>query len=172
MEAWYNNATANFHTFRKPKFMTTFTAQLTQYVLPSGFAKPVETDLPIEVEPLYKQMQRANCRLECEVLTTSEVSITVTHSKDKLDIDCSVTANGPAVQAGIIEMLKRKPWNTHLLGQLRELGGTYETLMRERGDTEEGIIDDGRSIESIDEDIDELLDCAMTIARTLNDIGE
>ncbi len=172
METWYNNATVNFHTFRKPKFMQTFDAQLTQYVRPAGTPKRVTTPLPIEVEPLYGQMLKAKCRLDVEVLTTSEVSVTVTHYEDKIDIDCSVTANGPAVQPGIVAMLKRKPWIKHLLDQLRELGGKYESLMEERRISDENEVDDTRSTESIDEDIDDLLDETMTIARTLNDIGE
>lgn len=86
----------------------TFVAYLHQFIRPYGHKKTVETDLPIDVEPLYKDMQAHGCRLECEVLLTGEVSVTV--SDDGADHDFSVTPNGPAVQPGIAAMLRRRSW--------------------------------------------------------------
>lgn len=94
--------------------MNTFEAQLTQFMRPNGTSKSVTTTLPIEVEPLYKSMLAAGCRLEAEVLTTDEVSVTVSNVVSEVDIDFSVTQNGPDVQSGIVAMLRRESWNTHV----------------------------------------------------------
>ena len=86
----------------------TFPAKLTQFMRPSGTAKSVTTDLPLTSEQLYHDMHTYGCRLECEVLTTDEVSVTV--SNDDGDHDFSVTKNGPEVQEGIVSMLWRQCW--------------------------------------------------------------
>lgn len=93
--------------------MSTFEAKLTQFMRPSGISKPVATDLPVEVEHLYRQMIEAGCRLECEVLTTDEVSVTVSNVSDEVDIDFSVTKNDQSVHSGIVAMLRRRSWSTH-----------------------------------------------------------
>jgi hypothetical protein len=90
--------------------MTAFVAHLTQYMRPNGTPKQVDTDLPIEVQPLYEDMQKNDCFLECEVLTNGHVSVTVTNADQ--DVDISITPNGPEVQQGIAAMLKRQLWIT------------------------------------------------------------
>lgn len=95
--------------------MNTFEAQLTQFLKPDRRSKSVTTTLPIEVEPLYRSMLAAGCRLEAEVLTTDEVSVTVSNVVSEVDIDFSVTQNGPDVQSGIVAMLRRESWNTHVV---------------------------------------------------------
>lgn len=94
--------------------MNTFEAQLTQFLRPDGESKQVTTDLPIEVEPLYKSMLEAGCQLHAEVLSTQEVSVTVSNVAAEVDIDFSVTQNGPDVISGIVAMLRRESWNTHV----------------------------------------------------------
>lgn len=93
--------------------MSTFEATLTQFMRPSGMSTPVATDLPVEVEQLYRQMIEAGCRLECEVLTTGEVSVTVSNVSAEVDIDFSVTKNDRSVHSGIVAMLRRQSWSTH-----------------------------------------------------------
>lgn len=92
--------------------MNTFEAQLTQFMRPNGTSKSVTTTLPIEVEPLYKSMLAAGCRLEAEVLRTDEVSVTVSNVVSEVDIDFLVTRNGPDVISGIVAMLRRESWAT------------------------------------------------------------
>ena len=93
--------------------MSTFEATLTQFMRPSGMSKQVATELPSEVEPLYKQMLETGCRLECEVLRTGEVSVTVSNVAAEVDIDFSVTKNDESVHSGIVAMLRRHAWSTH-----------------------------------------------------------
>lgn len=86
----------------------TFIANLIQFIRPSGRQRSVTTDLPIDVRPLYLDMLEHGCKLECEVLTTDEVSVTVSNGEN--DLDFSVTANWPDVQNGITELLRRQSW--------------------------------------------------------------
>ena len=86
----------------------TFTANVTQYMRPSGAAKAVTTELPLDCQDAYNAMQIAGCRFEAEVLGTGEVSITI--SNDGCDLDIEVSENGPAVQAGMVAMLGRRLW--------------------------------------------------------------
>lgn len=88
--------------------MKTFEANLTQFIRPDARQVAVACDLPIEVEPLYQQMLNDGCRLECEVLRTGEVSVTVSDGDN--DIDFSITPNTPLVHNGIVDMLKRQSW--------------------------------------------------------------
>ena len=90
--------------------MTTFKANVIQFLRPHGTKKHITTDLPIDVQPLYNDMLAHECRLEAEVLLTEEVSITVANTVTATDLDFSVTPNGPAVQNGIADMLKRQCW--------------------------------------------------------------
>lgn len=94
--------------------MKTFTAKLTQYMRPDGRQQAVETELPVEVLGAYKHMENFGCRLECEVLRTGEVSVTVTHP-DMGDIDISVNPNGPEVHEGLVRMLNRRVWRRAVL---------------------------------------------------------
>jgi anti-sigma regulatory factor (Ser/Thr protein kinase) len=84
------------------------TVDVLQFVLPSGMEHKATTDLPDEASEDYKNMVKSGCRFEAEILTTGEVSVTI--SDGDQDIDISVTSNGPEVPAGMVEMLKRRLW--------------------------------------------------------------
>ncbi len=86
----------------------TFDAKVIQYLLPDGRAKNCVVRLPIEFNTYYECMLSYNCRLESEILSTGEVSVTV--SNEEGDVDFSITRNGPEVSTGIQNMLQRKRW--------------------------------------------------------------
>ena len=90
--------------------MNTFEVPVWQYMMPDGRVVQTCTDLGIEVQSLYIEMVKAGCRFEAEVLRTNEVSITISDPLVGIDLDCSITPNGPQVQVGMVEMLKRKAW--------------------------------------------------------------
>lgn len=92
--------------------MKTFTADVLQYLLPDGRQKKINTELPAELESAYRDMLACGCRLEAEVLTTGEVSVTIFDLGTEDDRDISVTPNGPEVPAGMIAMLQREAWKT------------------------------------------------------------
>jgi hypothetical protein len=81
-----------------------------QYIRPHGEVKHEIAVLPNEYKELYDSMLAHGCRFEAEVLTTSQVSVTISDPKEELDLDISITFNGPEVQKGMIKMLERKSW--------------------------------------------------------------
>ena len=92
-----------------------FTVDVVQFLRPEGKQIAVTTKLPIRnsvevLADLYLDMLGHGCRFETEVLRTEEVSVTISDPKRKIDVDVSVTPNGPEVQRGMIEILKRQSW--------------------------------------------------------------
>lgn len=90
--------------------MTTFTADVRQYLMPDGRLREVTTELPATLREAYMAMQQSGCRLEAEVLTTGEVSVTIFDPKEEVDVDIEVVPNGPRVQTAIAAMLNRNRW--------------------------------------------------------------
>lgn len=86
------------------------TVDVLQFLMPDGRRNPTSTTLPIECRDAYNDMLAHGCRFEAEMLQTGEVSVSIDDSEDYVDI--SVTPNGPEVQAGMVEMLKRGLWKT------------------------------------------------------------
>ena len=82
---------------------TTYPVQAVQYLRPDGHKKLIVTELPIYSRKSYERMLEQGLWFELEVLTTGEVSITV--SNDKTDVDCEVVANGPEVHRAMLKML-------------------------------------------------------------------
>lgn len=106
----------------------TFRFTMTQFMRPDGRQKQIETELPCVVQDDYNAMIAAGYRLEAEVLTTDEVSITITEAKvtcDEQDVDFSVTNNGPEVITGLVEMLQRREWEQIETNKTQEIGGEY-----------------------------------------------
>jgi hypothetical protein len=103
---------------------THFFAEVIQFLRPNGkqwvditrhrSLKKTECPLPIALEDLYNEMHEHGCRFEIELLQTNEVSTTITRldtpEREGEDIDIRITVNGPSVQAGMREMLERRPW--------------------------------------------------------------
>jgi len=86
------------------------TVQVIQYLMPDGRTRFVKTDLPIEVQQDYNDMLASGCRFEIEMLQTGHVSATIFNPEKEEDVDISITSNGPDVQTGMVEMLKRRQW--------------------------------------------------------------
>ena len=66
-----------------------------QFLMPNGRQVPCKTDLPIETQAAYQDMLAHGCRFEAEMLTTGQVSVTISNGEE--DVDISVTVNGPEV---------------------------------------------------------------------------
>ena len=82
--------------------------EMTQFLRPQGRQRKVTMPAPKDMEDDYKQMLEDGFHLEGEMLSTGEVSITV--SDDDADYDISVIPNGPEVIKAIGRMLQRKKW--------------------------------------------------------------
>ena len=81
-----------------------------QYLKPDGRQTPATVELPDAHKKAYQRMIDSGCRFEAEVLTTGEVSMTVSDGEE--DIDINVSENGPLVLVGMSEMLERELWLT------------------------------------------------------------
>lgn len=90
--------------------MKTYTAEVLQFMMPDGRRNPSSTELPIESQAAYLDMQKHGCRFEAEVLSTGHVSVTISDPKAECDVDIHVCANGPDVQSGMVKMLSRALW--------------------------------------------------------------
>lgn len=90
----------------------TFEAEVVQFLMPDGRRRDTSTKLPMACRPAVEEMQKAGCRFEAEMLTTGEISVTISNPKEGEDIDISLTPNGPEVQAGMIAMLDRAMWKS------------------------------------------------------------
>ena len=88
--------------------MNTFIADVIQFIRPDGRKEYHTFKLPIEVEAYYKDMVDNGCRLESEVLTTGDVSVTI--SDGESDLDISLSQNNFKLSDVIADMLKRQPW--------------------------------------------------------------
>ena len=84
--------------------METFTAYATQFMRPDGRKCKVSTELPIELKDKYDLMIKSGCRLETEVLSTGQVSSTI--SDAKTDQYMLITKNNEHVKDAVISMLE------------------------------------------------------------------
>ena len=73
--------------------------QFTQYLRPNGTPVPQWIIVPDEVADRADKIIAAGLRFECELLTTGQVSLTIT--SDKSDVDIRVVQNGPGVPAAV-----------------------------------------------------------------------
>lgn len=85
-----------------------FTAKVTQFLYPNGRKQEITTKLPLEGLPAYEEMTKAGCHFEAEMLSTSEVSVTISNSNE--DIAIRVVENGPSVQRSMMDMLVEGSW--------------------------------------------------------------
>lgn len=81
--------------------------QVTQFLRPDGRVQQATTELSDEpgLEDKYNLLAELGLRFTAEVLTTGEVSTCIEHELG--DFDMSITPNGPEVQKGMIDMLRR-----------------------------------------------------------------
>lgn len=104
-----------------PRQNERFQVPVIQFLMPHGERRETSTNLPVSCRELFNDMTRAGCRFEAEMLTTLQVSITISNPQDEEDIDISVTLNGPDVQAGMIAMLERQLWEAPSVGDGEQL---------------------------------------------------
>ena len=84
--------------------------EVTQYLLPDGRQRKNIVRLPEDVQDQYADMLQHGCRLEAEILSTGEVSLTVCDMEEEQDIDIRIARNGPATTQALIEMLNARAW--------------------------------------------------------------
>lgn len=98
--------------------VTTYKADVIQYLLPDGRTVPVAVELPVSTRTKYEAMEDAGCRFEAEVLTTGAVSVTIFHVQQEIDVDIQIVKNGPTVSSALIEMLQREMYRPERLAEL------------------------------------------------------
>jgi hypothetical protein len=72
--------------------------------------KLTKIHVALNLETEYASMQESDCRLEAEVLTTNEVSLTVFDQEREEDIDIEIVERGPAVRKALETLLTRQRW--------------------------------------------------------------
>ena len=87
-----------------------FIAPVTQFLLPDGRKRDSFAFLPDSCKQLYDSMKFAGYSLESEILSDGMVATSISDSEAEIDIDVSITPNGPEVINGIVAMLERKQW--------------------------------------------------------------
>ena len=84
------------------------TVLVTQFMRPNGRKVAKWTRISTTFEPFYESMKEAGCQLQAEVLSTKEVSLTITN--DETDLDIRVVPNDSAVQQAICDLLQDQSW--------------------------------------------------------------
>ncbi len=78
----------------------------TQYMRPSGRAVPVSIEVSEATANKAQTIIARGFRFECEVLTTGQVSLTIT-DPDEGDLDIKIIENGPGVREAVEAMITR-----------------------------------------------------------------
>ena len=81
---------------------------VTQFLRPAGRERSIHTLLNKEVMDLYCQMKKAGCCFESEVLSSGEVSVSISNGEEDLAIE--IVENGPDVQLAMEDLLRTKCW--------------------------------------------------------------
>ncbi len=82
-----------------------FEIPFTQYLMPDGRKRDVSISRPKEIYDKALDIIDAGYRFEAEVLTTGQVSLTIT-GRDE-DVDIEVVENGPKVPLAVDNMVNR-----------------------------------------------------------------
>ncbi len=85
------------------------TISLTKYTLPNG-AKSffAATNMPDDLQPIVSTIELNGCKFTCEILTTGEWSITISHEEG--DFDCEICSQSCEQFNQALERLIRR-WN-------------------------------------------------------------
>ena len=75
----------------------------TQFVLPRGEKREVSIERPQAVADKADRIIAAGLKLECEVLRTGDVSLTI--ADDEQDLAIKVVPNGPGVPEAVDELI-------------------------------------------------------------------
>jgi hypothetical protein len=77
----------------------------TQYLLPDGHTRPMEIDMPSDVEAAAKELLEKGCNFDAEILTTGEVSVTCELDEELLSI--AVCENDRSIFDAVEEIIRQ-----------------------------------------------------------------
>ena len=83
------------------------TTDWTQYLLPDGRQKPTTFEVADDLGPQLAEINAVGARLEVEMLTTGQVSVTIVDPQIEEDFDIEIISNGPPVPKAIDKMIRR-----------------------------------------------------------------
>lgn len=78
----------------------------TQYLRPNGRAVPVKIEVADDAALKARKIIDFGLEFECEVLSTGEVSLTITDPEDG-DLDIEVVPNGPGMREAVERLIDR-----------------------------------------------------------------
>lgn len=78
--------------------------ELTQYIRPHGRKQTVYAPTSQAVEAMANRIVEAGFKFECEVLTTGEVSLTISSGHE--DVAIEICQNGPEVQDTLSKLVQ------------------------------------------------------------------
>jgi len=78
----------------------------TQYLLPNGAKQSTSIEMDDEISALAGELIAKGYRFECEILTTSDVSLTCVDPKDTGDIAIVICKNGPEVPSAVAKLVR------------------------------------------------------------------
>ena len=90
----------------KLKRSDTVTILFTQYLRPNGLKAPMSVHCRANVEEKAKRIIDSGYLFECEVLTTGEVSLTITNDKDG-DVAIKVVPNSPSIPLAVESLINK-----------------------------------------------------------------
>lgn len=79
--------------------------EFTQYLMPDGRQKKIRIDRPQAIETKAREIVARGFRFEAEMLTTGEISLTI--SDGECDLDIEVIDNGPEIPCAVDRMVER-----------------------------------------------------------------
>lgn len=81
--------------------------EFTQYVLPHGRKRAQYISMPLDICKMAEEIQANGYVFECEVLTTGQVSLTITDPQEEYDVDIMIVDNGPDVVTAVETLIER-----------------------------------------------------------------
>ncbi len=78
--------------------------EFTQHLLPNGRQQKIYTKLSQELYDKAQRVIACGYRFEAEILTTGQVSVTVSHPEHG-DVDILIIANGPGIKGAVQQLL-------------------------------------------------------------------
>lgn len=81
------------------------TIPFTQYLLPAGRKRPVLIEVAPDIAEKARTIIAQGLSFECEILTTGQVSLTITDLEEG-DLDIRVVPNGPGMVEAVEEMVR------------------------------------------------------------------
>jgi hypothetical protein len=78
----------------------------TQYLLPNGERKATSIEMDDSISALADELIAKGYRFECEILTTSDVSLTCVDPEDTGDIAMVICKNGPDVPTFVEKLVR------------------------------------------------------------------